>query len=431
MRKYCVDCPYWDQWEFVPLLAKSYAGHVTLGDLWAQHNEHRLIFPRIVMLLLAHATRWNTLYEQGLNVVLAGLIFLAAAVQARKTARTAGGRAFIWVLPMLSLLVFSVSQAENWFWGWQIQMFMNILAAVAGIVMLAGSRESLARFTIAIGLGVVSAYTFANGILYWPAGLLVLLMIGPDGKRRVLNARMGAWLIAAVVTSASYLYHYEHPADHPPLTFALKHFVSWMQYVFVYLGSPCGIYMIPVATVTGILGLGLFGYSAWALLRSKRLAVADLAPYAGITFYSLGSAMVSGLGRLGFGVSQALSSRYVTMSNPMWISVFVLLACVLVRPHCQGGEKRAAPTRRMRALLIPLIVLFLLLSCATSLQQQVMYVVRKNAIVTMGRDELLLGDNFEDASYHLQALGVLFNHPDVVMQRARYLQDRGLSVYRD
>ena len=54
--QYAVVVPYLDQWELVPLLEKTYHGELTFHDLWAQHNEHRLIFPQIIMLLLALPT---------------------------------------------------------------------------------------------------------------------------------------------------------------------------------------------------------------------------------------------------------------------------------------------------------------------------------------------------------------------------------------
>jgi len=50
---YGITIPYWDQWEFVPLLEKLHNHTLTLNDLWSQHNEHRILFPKILMLLLA------------------------------------------------------------------------------------------------------------------------------------------------------------------------------------------------------------------------------------------------------------------------------------------------------------------------------------------------------------------------------------------
>src|SRR5438128_1219761 len=77
--RFGVNLPYWDQWELVPLLAKLHDGQLTLADLTAQHNEHRIFFPRLIMLGLATLTRYNTVAEMyfnaGLLVVLGAVLF--------------------------------------------------------------------------------------------------------------------------------------------------------------------------------------------------------------------------------------------------------------------------------------------------------------------------------------------------------------------
>src|SRR5215208_7141850 len=70
-----VDVPFADQWALVPLLERSYRGTLSLHDLWAQHNEHRLLFPRLIMLALARLSAWNTHIEMLANVGLAAGIF--------------------------------------------------------------------------------------------------------------------------------------------------------------------------------------------------------------------------------------------------------------------------------------------------------------------------------------------------------------------
>ncbi len=61
---YGVDTPYWDEWDEVPsALVKQEAGNLHLSDLFAQHNEHRILFPRLIMLVTAHLTSWNVRAE--------------------------------------------------------------------------------------------------------------------------------------------------------------------------------------------------------------------------------------------------------------------------------------------------------------------------------------------------------------------------------
>jgi hypothetical protein len=68
----------------VPLLDKMYRGELAFPDLWAQHNEHRLLFPKIIMLVLARSTGWDIRYELALNLLLAIGIFAILAWQVKK-----------------------------------------------------------------------------------------------------------------------------------------------------------------------------------------------------------------------------------------------------------------------------------------------------------------------------------------------------------
>ena len=52
------NIPMSDQWELVSLLK-----NVDLNDLTAQHNEHRIFFPRLIYLGLAKLSHWNLKYE--------------------------------------------------------------------------------------------------------------------------------------------------------------------------------------------------------------------------------------------------------------------------------------------------------------------------------------------------------------------------------
>ncbi|MCX5772431.1 MAG: hypothetical protein NTZ09_19450, partial [Candidatus Hydrogenedentes bacterium] len=72
LRLYHVDVPFLDEWEYLLILPKSYESTLTLADLFALHNEHRLLFPRLIMVALARLTHWNMIYETGAAVVFAG-----------------------------------------------------------------------------------------------------------------------------------------------------------------------------------------------------------------------------------------------------------------------------------------------------------------------------------------------------------------------
>ena len=145
VMRYGVDVPFLDQWELVPFLDKSYQGQLTLGDLWVQHNEHRIFFPRMLMVGLAHLTGWNTRWELVVNLVLGCGIFGVLAWQIQRTRKELGQEQLKWAVPACSLVVFSLCQYENSLWGWQLQMFMEMLALTGAIVVLAQPRFGWGR----------------------------------------------------------------------------------------------------------------------------------------------------------------------------------------------------------------------------------------------------------------------------------------------
>lgn len=57
-----VEVPYFDQWQFLPLMDEVQRGELEISGLWSQHNDHRLVFPRLLMLGLI--SQWNTHLEK-------------------------------------------------------------------------------------------------------------------------------------------------------------------------------------------------------------------------------------------------------------------------------------------------------------------------------------------------------------------------------
>ena len=59
-----------DQWSDLGVISHAYSGHLTLSTLWAQHTENRILFPNLVVLLLAHTTHFNIVDEEFLSAIV-------------------------------------------------------------------------------------------------------------------------------------------------------------------------------------------------------------------------------------------------------------------------------------------------------------------------------------------------------------------------
>ena len=81
IHHYGVNVIHGDQWSDVKIINDSYSGKLSLGALWAPHNENRIFFPNLIVLLLSRTTNFNILFEEYVSgtllVISIGLLILA------------------------------------------------------------------------------------------------------------------------------------------------------------------------------------------------------------------------------------------------------------------------------------------------------------------------------------------------------------------
>ncbi len=325
VANYMVDVPYWDQWALVPLLEKSYQGSISFNDLWMQNNEHRILFPKIIMLTLARLSNWKISYELAANIFLAVGIFLTITYQFKKTAASANAPKAYWAIPIISLITFSMTQSENWLWGWQIQVFLNVLTAAAGFLLLANHPAKWPPFCFALLLGIIATFSFATGLTFWPIGLLVLFLSGFQNKK-TKTLKIAVWAAASLTILCAYLYNFQESPDYPPLKTLLfaKFPLEYTKYILAYLGTPLCWYRIDLAILFGLTGLIIAACLIYSLTKSKRIKFQLLLPFIALTLYPIASAAVTGIGRMVFGSAQAMHTRYTTISNLLWFSNLAL-----------------------------------------------------------------------------------------------------------
>jgi hypothetical protein len=431
-----IDVPFADQWELVPLLARSYDGTLTLQALWGQHNEHRLLFPRLVMLILARLSGWNTHVEMLGSIALAAATLGVLLYQLRRTAQAVRMR-WIWLAPVLSLAIFSLNQAESWWGGWNLQIFLCVLAICAGIVLLAWPTAGWAALPLAIFCGFIASYSYSPGLLIWPVGLMLLaLRMCPW----TINAgwRLALWSIAGVLVTASFFYRYTWSPESASMVVAVRAPRPYLLYAMTYLGAAptrgaveylfglltgdaraiCNLgdsdlcaYVNRAAIAAGVAGLLCFALLTWALVRAARLAL--ILPYLGLGAYALGAGIMTSLGRASYGNYQALAQRYATTATLFWVAL-VSLGALCAHIY--------APRAWIRALMTGFVLLFYILILLSSVQgldhfrwQRDYLAPARSALYTLQDDALLRR---------------LYSDVDVLRRSAKILRQHHLSVFR-
>ncbi len=353
--KYAVNVPFWDQWELPVLLEKANAGTANFGDFFAQHNEHRIFFPRLIMVGLAFLSHWNTNYEVAASVVLAAIAFGFLWLLLRST--FTNKKVLLVAMVVVSLVFFSAVQQENWMWGWQVQWFTNILGLIVAVWALGAWRSKWppAKILVAIGAAVFSTFSIASGIFVWLVCLPLLWF------NKELRKFLPLWLGVAAVTAAIYYVGYQDPGGASKLVF-LHEPVAFVVYLLVYYARPLVVdflVSLPVAfvylTTAATNGLYLFRHFKTELTTT-------LLPWLCIGGYALLAGLTTDLSRLGLGIEQAYSSRYTTLSSLLLVAVVVMAAKTIeLTPK--------AAIRSAMALVLVVITLLAVINYAKGIQQ--------------------------------------------------------------
>jgi hypothetical protein len=312
-----LNIPFLDQWEVVGLLEKQYQGVLSLSDLFAQHNEHRPFFPRMIWIMLSELTRYNINAQLWFNLVLAIGTFLFFVSRSIRTWEQCGIRAPSFLIPLLSLLVFNLGQRESWLQGIQTIMFLGIACIIIGLFLLAEHSDWL-HFGSAILLGWIATFSMANGLLYWPVGLSVLWLTTSNGTR-ILKFLL--WVASSSLCIILFFTNWTS-SGHLDLTYPLTHPVEWLLWILDFLGSPLMTLWF-VAWIFGLLSLGLYTLVIRQTFRTSQGKF--FIPYFAIALFILLTAFLTSLGRMEMGLRQAVVPRYLTMSAWYWTSLLTML----------------------------------------------------------------------------------------------------------
>jgi hypothetical protein len=350
VSRYSVDVPFSDHWEFVPLLDKMYLGQLTFGDLWAQFNEHRIFFPKLLLLGLAWLTHWNILWENVAVVALGIGFFFLLVAQIRATTRALGVSQLRWAIPAGAVVVFSISQHENWLWGWQVGLWLGQLTALGAILLLANQPFRWNRFAGAALLAFVATFSFGNGFLAWPIGLALLWFAHRNSPAN--RAALMLWTAGAMLSLWLYVRDYQAPPDHPALTAVFHRPLACSTYLLRLIGRTCAQFgdggILPdkaYAVVFGAAALAISGWIGWKVMRFTGEQRVTLLPYFALAAYALGTALMITTGRAAIGTLQAMAPRYCTLIGPLWFSIVVLL---MVLKWSNPGAKDASAARAFR-----------------------------------------------------------------------------------
>ena len=336
-----------DDVSMCPVFDKLYHSTLTFHDLWEPYQGHRVFFHRCLELGLGWFTHWNTYFNVGFVYLsfLADFCLLGWLLQDLRFVLPERTRLLL--LLVTSLSIFSTNQAENWCNGWQMGLALSTLCVLCGLVLLAKYGAGLSTLILCTLAGVVATYSFGSGLTYW--GALVPLLYVKLREDRLGWVKGMFWAAVTIVVIVFYFHGMSSGTamspmpsqDAPGLPQRLgRFFYYWLTCsgagVFFLNGTKANLspwmhrLVAAGAPVCGFAGLTAFAVVVWRLLR-RGDDLPRLAPWLALGLYGLFSVGVTCLARYTAPVESAISSRYITYSQYVWLALFVLLA--LLTPH--------------------------------------------------------------------------------------------------
>lgn len=324
---YSVEGPVEDDFDAILkfVVNVSHPDHaISISDLTAQHNEHRILTTR----LLAWLEYW-VFGEISFTsfVVIGNLLHLALVIfllTRAERCRLSGG----WLVPITCLML-APQFPEN-------AMFPTHAFANLGVHAFAGFALFLwtSRPVISIMCAILAALTGANGLFVAP--ILFAASLFPETQEAITDGnqpprnywRPGPLMMAGLCLAiwGLYFWNYVKPEHHPSVLAALRDPVRYCKFFLALLGSPVRRFGVEAAIATGFVAFVLLVVSLLAsdqkTLRSGWVRF--------LAFEVLTVAAIS-VARCGFPLDVAFSQRFRHVPLAIMALTSLLLAIVVTR----------------------------------------------------------------------------------------------------
>lgn len=351
IHRYGVNVPFGDEWSVLTLIEKCTQHQLSFADLYQEHNGHRILLPRLFFLCLAQLTHGNMRAEMFCSLFVCVLTSAGFYLLLRRTVSGSTTQLLLlWAL--INLFLFSPIQAENWLWGFQLQIFLSNLCLVGAVVSITSDASVLWRLAGAAVFAIAGTLSFGNGLLIWPLVFFLLVC------RKEKPLFLAVWAGLAALAALAYLPGYQ---GHEPVRPA----TGWLEYPLYFagfLGAPLARIpnshplILPVTIgslmVATYLGLGYYSFR-------RRDVVRNAAPWLALGAYAIGSAALAARARIHLGPLHALDSRYTTVSVFLTLSL-IGLAAALFSEAWKSTSWPAPGKVALATALISLLTLYLI-----------------------------------------------------------------------
>ena len=339
---YAVDVPFWDEVTIAGYLEAIDRGTLTLGSLFGQHNEHRMLVPRVLQLAVARSVGWDTRVLMWLTQIVL-LAMMGGCILLWRRSVTSRAPWALASLALVSFVLFSPAQHQNLFWGFQICFYIPSACLLASVILTSSLRASLGlALTVAASLSTAATFSIFPGLFTWPLAA-ALVVVGHGLPKRDTAWKWSLWATCAVGAIGLYFFDYEVPPQSPSVLAALRRPFLLLSGVAQCVGNPLslGQQHITATVVTGTATIGAFIWLLLCLWRRRNDAelVARAAPWVVLGSFGFLSAGAIAAGRVGYGATALLESRYASLTGWALIGVIMLATSLRDRSTTPGPAR--------------------------------------------------------------------------------------------
>ena len=395
-----VRCPYWDQWWVIAQIADGESPR-SLSWLWSQQNEHRILFPRLLIWLdvSLFGARNISLFLFTFAVQTAHWLLWIFAIRRWGPA----DRGLRWTIAgIFGYCLFCPNQIENFVWAFQFSFLLTFFLATLAFVSVLLAEEVKAPkhlVGVEIAASVLAVCNIAAGLLIWP--FLIALSFLRKASRRVLIVLM----LVAIASYIAYFAGYQQPAYHSSLWTSLQSPKLLLRYVLTLFGTSWWFLLPHLARTIALVAICLAALLFFSDLRQPG-GIGKLEPLLFVEIaFLLTASVVTALGRVTLGIGQASSSRYQTPAMLFWAS----LASLLLLWLNQCGRVRLLMAARLLTLAVVLLSCLGMWPIYAANEQRARELGRACEVVSSGRLEPGITDK-------------LLDRPDVLKRGSEFLR---------
>lgn len=284
LHVYGVDLPYSDQWdsEGWNWLKPYQDGGANWSVLFLPHNEHRIVFIRLLSLALfvLNDRQWDNLVSATVDVFFVGAVgSLAARAVLTHLSRD------MWPLALLLLAACCLPCGyENLLIGFQAQIYFLIALTVLGVWLVASKPLGLYTLITVGTIAAASLFTLASG-LFTPLVFGLALALRLRAKQQPWHAFVPLAAILLAATIAGYLLlvtvpnHQSLHAQNPGEWFEALRAVgswplpaSWIAFALVWLPFAVGTVILLVRRESDAPGIAAVALGVWTALQIASIA---------------------------------------------------------------------------------------------------------------------------------------------------------------